>query len=92
MKQIQLIGITPEDFQSEILEGVEKLLNELKKDFQPKEPTEYLTRQEVAELFKINLTTVWNWTKRGKLQSYGIGGRVFYKRSEIENSIVKFNH
>lgn len=92
MKQVQLIGITPEEFQTAILDGVEKLLNELKKDFQPKEPTEYLTRQEVAELFKINLTTVWNWTKRGKLQSYGIDGRVFYKRSEIENSIVKFNH
>ena len=92
MKQIQLIGITPEEFQSAILSGVEKLLNELKKDFQPKEPTKYLTRQEVAELFKINLTTVWNWTKKGKLQAYGIGGRVFYKRSEIENSVVKLNY
>lgn len=92
MKQIQLIGITPEEFQIGILDGVEKLLNELKKDFQPKEPIEYLTRQETAQLLQVNLTTIWNWTKKGKIEAYGLGNRVYYKRSEIESSIVKLNY
>ena len=78
-------------FQQAILEGVENLLNDLKKDFQPKEPIEYLTRKDTAQLLQVDLSTLWNWTKKGKLQAYGIGNRVYYKRSEIEASIVKFN-
>lgn len=35
----------------------------------------------------INLTTLNNWTKKGILISYGIGGRVYYKRHEVENAI-----
>ena len=54
-----------------------------------KKPTEFLTRAETAKLLQINLTTLWYWTKKGKLQSYGIGNRVYYKRSEIEESIIK---
>tara|TARA_R110000744_G_scaffold22779_1_gene58036 strand:+ start:614 stop:898 length:285 start_codon:yes stop_codon:yes gene_type:complete len=72
------------------LEEIKNQIENLKKEFQPKEPTEYLTRQEVAELFKVNLSTVHNWTKNGTLISYGMGGsRIYYKRSEIDETIVK---
>lgn len=75
MQQLQLISITPEQLESKILQGVQSQLQELKSSFQPKEPTEYLTRQEVSELLKVNLSTVHNWTKNGTLISYGIGGQ-----------------
>lgn len=91
MKSLQLIELTPEQLQNAIVDGVKVHLNELKKSFQPKEPTEFLTRSEVAELLKIDLSTVHNWTKRGRLTSYGIGSRIYYKRSEVENAIVKLN-
>ena len=64
-------------------------LKDLKNSFQPKAPTEYLTRQETADLLKVDLSTIHNYTKRKIIQSYGISGRVYYKRSEIENAIVK---
>lgn len=72
-------------------------ISRLEKNFQPKEPTEYLTRNEVAELLKCDLSTIWLWTKKGKIISYGIGNRVYYKRSEVENAMVrlfdkKFKH
>lgn len=90
MQQLQLISITPEQLESKILQGVQSQLQELKSSFQPKEPTEYLTRQEVSELLKVNLSTVHNWTKNGTLVSYGIGGsRIYYKRSEVEEALVK---
>lgn len=90
MQQLQLISITPEQLESKILQGVQSQLQELKSSFQPKEPTEYLTRQEVSELLKVNLSTVHNWTKSGTLVSYGIGGsRIYYKRSEVEEALVK---
>ncbi|MBS9768314.1 MAG: helix-turn-helix domain-containing protein [Flavobacteriaceae bacterium] len=89
METIQLIGISPEQIQNAILSGVKNQIDELKKSFAPKEPTEYLTRNEVADWLKIDLSTLHNWTKKGKLNAYGIGSRVFYKRHEVENAIIK---
>ena len=89
MKTVQFIQVTPEQLQDAIIEGVNSKLEDLKKNFQPKVPNEYLTRNEVADLFKIDLSSVHNWTKRGILLSYQIGGRVYYKRDEIEDAIVK---
>ena len=90
MQHLQLISITPEQLESKILDGVQSQLQELKSSFQPKAPTEYLTRQEVSELLKVNLSTVHNWTKNRTLISYGIGGsRIYYKRSEVEEALVK---
>lgn len=48
---------------------------------------ELLTRQEVAKYFKVNISTIRNWTKKGILIKYGVGDRVFYKRSEIEEAL-----
>ena len=86
---ILLQNVTPEQLQNEISKGVKNELEQLKKDFQPKQPSEYLTRNEVAEMLKIDLSSVHNWTKKGKLKAYGIGGRVYYKRDEVENSIIE---
>lgn len=69
---------------------LEKELASLKENFQPNEPEELMTREETADYFKVNMSTLWNWTKKGKLIAYGIGGRVYYKRSEIDNGIVRF--
>ncbi|MBE0647540.1 MAG: helix-turn-helix domain-containing protein [Bacteroidales bacterium] len=46
-----------------------------------------LTRPEVATLLKISLVTLNSWTKQGKVPSYRIGSRVYYKRCEIEKSL-----
>jgi prefoldin subunit 5 len=87
----QLHNVEPQQIINPI-NDLKKQIEDLKKSFQPKEPTEYLTRQEVVEMLKINLSTLYNWTKNKKLVSYGIGARVYYKRKEIENAIIKLNH
>lgn len=89
MQQIQFISISPEQLQTAIIEGVKTQLEDLKENFQPKQPVEYLTRQNVADLLQVDLSTIWAYTKKGLLVSYGIGSRVFYKRVEVENAIVK---
>lgn len=73
------------------LTRIEEELENIKKNFQPKEPIELMTRQEVADYFQIDISTVYNWTKKGTLISYGIGYRVYYKRSEIESSLIRIN-
>lgn len=65
--------------------------DDLKKHFQPKEPSIYLSRQEVAAMLGIDLSSVHNWTKRGILKPKGIGGRVYFLRSEVEASLKPLN-
>lgn len=89
MKQVQLLGMTQEENNQPIFNYIDKKFDELKKFYQPKEPTKYLTRHEVAEMLSVDLSTVHNMTKKGILQKYQISGRVLYQRSEVENAIVK---
>jgi hypothetical protein len=91
MSQIQFFQISPEQLQNQIIEGVKLQLEDLKKHFTPKEPNRYLSRQDVAEMLQIDLSSVHNWTKKGTLTSYQISGRVYYRLDEVENALVKLN-
>ena len=89
MNVIQITQFTPNELKSLLMEGVQQVVNQIREEFQPKTPTEYLTRKQVAKMLDINLTTLNNWTNRGALTSYGIQGRVYYKRDEVEKAIIK---
>lgn len=88
MKNSTLIhDVTPDQITS-LFEGLQNQLKELKSNFEPKQPTEYLTRNEVAELLKCDLSTLHNWVKKGKLIPYGIGNRIYFKRSDIDANLI----
>ncbi|QRE04395.1 helix-turn-helix domain-containing protein [Flavobacterium psychrophilum] len=91
METIQITQTTANDFKTEILKGVKIQIDELKSQFQPKEPNEYLTRQEVATMFNVDLSTIHNWCKSKKLNPLGLGARVYFLRSEIEASLTPLN-
>lgn len=86
---IQLHSLTPDELKNVIQDIIQNQLDEIKLIFQPKEPVEYLTRQQTAELLQIDLSTLWKWTKKGKIPSYSIASRVYYKRTDVENALVK---
>jgi len=88
-KAIQLVGITPDELQAAISKDLKGQLEDFKRDFQPKTPDELLTRSQTANFLKINLSTLYLWTKKGLLKSYSISGKVYYKRSEIESALVE---
>ena len=88
-KAIETKKISNKQLQDAILEGVKSQLDDLKKNFEPKTPNEYLTRNDVAKMLSVDLSTVHNYTKRKILQAYQIGGRVYYKRNEVELAIVE---
>tara|TARA_R110002012_G_scaffold54022_4_gene138548 strand:- start:13449 stop:13739 length:291 start_codon:yes stop_codon:yes gene_type:complete len=87
----QLHGISPEEFFKSLSNILKSEIQALKKDFQPKEPPKYYTRKEVAQMLQVNLSTLHTWAKEGRLTPYGIGGRVYYLRTDIEKAIVKLN-
>lgn len=69
----QLIGTS-------IKNGISQLQKEqLIKNFNE----ELLTREETCQFLKIDSSTLWAWTNKGKVKAYGIGARRYYKRSEL---------
>jgi excisionase family DNA binding protein len=84
-------GVTPQQLTETILKGVETQINDLKKNFTPKEPEDFLTRMETAKLLKISLTTVHEWSNTGILKMYKVGNRTYFRRKEIENTLFNSN-
>lgn len=91
MSAIQFIQYTPEQLQSEISKGVKVQLEDFLQHFKPVQPAEYLTRSQVAKMFDVDLSTVHNWCKSGKLKPLGIGSRVYFLRTDIEESLIPLN-
>jgi hypothetical protein len=76
-----------------ILERLERIEIAIEKLNAPPENNDdiLLSRLETSKLLKINLTSLWKHTKSGKLKSYGIGNRVFYKKDEVLKSLTRIN-
>ena len=88
-ESFQLIQLTTEELKAIFGEVIKTQLDDVKKHLQPKEPNRYLTRQDVANMLQIDLSSVWNWTNKGILKPHQISGRVYYKLDEVENAIVE---
>ena len=88
MEPILLNGINLAELKELLREVIDEKLIEIKPSTEAKNQ-EYLSRKEVAQLLKISLTTLNDWSKQGIVQSYRIGNRVLYKKIEIENSVSK---
>jgi len=91
MQTVQFIQTTPQELQNQITEGVKNQLQEFLKLYQPKQPNEYLTRSEVAQMFNVDISTVHNWGKSGKIKPLSLGARIYFLRSDIEQSLTPLN-
>ncbi|WP_028871010.1 helix-turn-helix domain-containing protein [Psychroserpens burtonensis] len=72
----ELVELLAESNKSQVLELFRKLNNK-------EDQTELLTRTEACELLKIDSSTLWAWSKKGKIKAYGISNRRYYKRTEL---------
>ena len=75
-----LIEQIVEQVTAKVLEAVQA--NEA--DVQPDIFDEYIPKTEVRGKLASN-STLWKWENEGKLKLYAIGGKRFYKRTDIEN-------
>ena len=91
MGTLQLIEVTPQQLQEEILKGIKTQLKEFASIFIATPQEEYLTREETAKLLKVDLSTLWHWKNKGILVPYGLSNRVYYKRSDVDKAMVKLN-
>lgn len=91
MEKIQFLEVTPQQLKDEITNDVKIHLDEFLKNFKPKQPNDYLSRKDISIMFKVDISTVHNWCKSGKLKPLGIGARVYFLRSDIEKSLTPLN-
>lgn len=87
-KSILLHCITVNDLEKLIKKIIKEEIMELKKQLENKSSDELMTVQETCEFLKINSSTLWSWTKNGKIESYGIGNRRYYKKADVLDSLV----
>lgn len=81
---ILLQELSVEELQELIGSTVKKNVAELQQELQSKKfKEELLTRAETCKFLKIDSSTLWSWTNKGKVKAYGIGARRYYKRSEL---------
>ncbi len=62
---------------------------ELESSIAAKQNESYLTPDEVAGIFHVDRSTLWRWAKIGYLIPAEVGGRRFYKKSEIDAILNK---
>lgn len=91
MSSIQLIQVTPNELADLISENVKTSIQNLARglsDLNKPHQNEIVSRKETAEMFQISLVTCHDWVKNGILTPYKIGGRTFFKRSELMQLLV----
>lgn len=88
MSTFQFTSVEPEQLQKQIAETVQSELAAFFKENQ-KHAEEWLTRDELKTMLKVSISTVNNWKKAGKLVAYGMGNKVYFKRSEVEKMLKK---
>lgn len=80
--------VTPEELNA-ALEPIKRALSELiesQKAYQPIE-TEFISRTDAAKLLGVALSSLDEWTKRGLIRRYKIGGRYRYDRNEVIRAV-----
>lgn len=70
---------------------VENQFKQLKKDFTPAKPEDFLTRIELSKLLKISLKTVYVWSNNGILKPMKIGNRTYFSRKLVEETLFSSN-
>lgn len=83
MTNILFTGINVNELLEQFGQLIDSKLREFVSLHTPKNQSKFISRQEVADLLKISLPTLNDWTKLGWLQSYKLGNRVLYKEEEV---------
>ncbi len=79
---------------NDLLTFADKLVKETVKEAETRlkeqnKTDELLTRQQVSEMLGVSLATLWHWEKKQILNPVKIGSKVRYRRSDVENALIK---
>ncbi len=84
-KTIQIQEFTIDELADKVSDKLMLKIEVYLKEYATKNDDTILTREETAEFLKVDISTIHNWSKKGTLIPFGIGGRVYFKKQEIIN-------
>ena len=87
MQQLQITQLSTEDLKELLL----STLDSFKEQNAKSNVDIFYTREETADRFKIDLSTLHRWTKSGKIIPHAVGARIYYKESSIQQALVKLD-
>jgi predicted DNA-binding transcriptional regulator AlpA len=82
--------LSPEDITA-MFNELRAEIKALKNNLDVKEQDSFMTREQVADFLRCDLSTLYHWAKKGKLLPRGLGNRVYYLRSEVMAAPVLLN-
>ncbi|MDV4072199.1 DNA-binding protein [Elizabethkingia anophelis] len=92
MSKIQFVQTTPDELENLIKESVKDVIEKMKSNLSnTSEQEKILTRSETARLLDIDPSSLWRWTKKGKIKAFGIENRVYYYLSDINKALIPIN-
>jgi hypothetical protein len=75
--------LTPVSITS-LMDGVREIVRaELQQQSRADLSEKLMTAKEAADLLRVSLVTLWQWEKDGRVKKHIMGGRAYYKHSEI---------
>ncbi|PNW27413.1 helix-turn-helix domain-containing protein [Formosa algae] len=91
MESIQFVSTSPNALANLIDEKIKTRLDEIKSNFTPQEPEDFLSRKETAKLLKISYVTLHSWMNSGIIHPYKMGNKTYFSRKEITEQMYNSN-
>ena len=89
MEQTLFTTIKIDDLVGIIKQSVSDALSQKKDEDCKKEPTaDLLTIEDIQKLFHVSKVTVHKWKKKGLIPFYKMNRKVYFKKSEVINSMT----
>lgn len=87
MSKIFFEGKSQEDFMEEIVFKIKDLIENRESDVNISSGPNLLSRKKTAKILDVSYGTLNNWNRENILKPVQLGGRVYYRPSDIENAI-----
>lgn len=91
METNMLIQISPEQLSQMIISGIKEELQKFQSVSGEKSNNkDLMTRKEVCDYLQCSETSLWDWTKKGKIIATKVGKRkVLYRKKDIDTFLNK---
>ncbi len=84
---LQIEGTTSEAFAKDVAKQLHKIFEDRRKE-QHSVQDPFITRQDVADMYKISLVSVHAWMNAGILKPYKIGNKTRFLLSEVKEAAL----